>query len=58
MGRLSGCGPQAGKGEVQILADPDGRRTIPSVVGYIGAADPVVGAAAKANATINPTNTM
>eukprot|EP00035_Acanthoeca_spectabilis_P019671 m.429181 g.429181 ORF g.429181 m.429181 type:complete len:455 (-) comp16972_c0_seq1:423-1787(-) len=49
---------QAGKGEVQILADPDGRRTIPSVVGYIGAADPVVGAAAKANATMNPTNTI
>jgi molecular chaperone DnaK len=49
---------KAGKGEVQIMADSDGRRTIPSVVGYTSNTEPVVGAVAKAQASINPTNTM
>lgn len=58
---------QAGTGKVEILEDPSGRRTIPSVVAYVSSVKSesgtststvLVGAAAKAQASLNPTNTI
>ena len=49
---------QAGTGDVQIMEDKDGQRTIPSVVGFIKEGPPMVGAAAKAQGTSNPYHTM
>lgn len=49
---------RAGEGVVDILADVDGRRTIPSVVGYLDNGSTIVGAVAKAQSSLNPTKTI
>jgi len=45
-------------GEPKVIANAEGNRTTPSVVGFTKAGERVVGAAAKRQAVVNPENTV
>jgi molecular chaperone DnaK len=58
LGTTNSCVAVMEGGQPQVIANPDGARTTPSVVGFTDKGDVLVGAAAKRQAITNPTGTV